>query len=135
MEYSVLTREDTESGLLAPDIVTPTQFSGLFTSAAALSGEHRLLAAVLQDGIETFQKFAFSSDPNGRALFSEALRWVSDPARDDLFSYGTICDSLDINAENLKKGLLTWFEENRHTRIQIHARHLDDPRRRIQRAA
>ena len=135
MEYSVLTREDTDSGLLQPDIVTPTQFSGFFVGSAALSGEHRLLAAVLQDGLETFQKFAFSTDPNGRALFSEALRWVSDPSRDELFCYGTICDSLDINAEHLKKGLLTWFEENRHTRLRIQARHLDDPRRRIQRAA
>lgn len=135
MEYSVLTREDTDSGLLEPYIVTPTQFSGLFAGAAALSGEHRLLAAVLQDGLETFQKFAFATDANGRALFSEALRWVSDPSRDDLFCYGTICDALDIDADHLKKGLLTWFEQNRHTRVRIQARHLDDPRRRIQRAA
>lgn len=135
MEYSVLTREDTDSNLLVPDNVTPGQFAGLFSASGSRSGEHRLLAAVLQDGIETFQKYAFAREDAGRALFSEARRWVTDPSREDLFCYSTICDTLDIDGDYLRAGLLTWFEENRAHPVRIAARHLDDPRRRIQRAA
>jgi hypothetical protein len=135
MEYSVLTRDDTDSALLLPEVVTPKQFAGLFASPAWRSGEHRLLAAVLQDGLETFQKYAFSCDQNGRSLFAEAKRWVTDTSRNDLFCYGSICDTLDINAEYLRDGLLTWLEENRTQSVRIPARHLGDPRRRIQRAA
>lgn len=135
MEYSVLTRDDTDSALLSPDVVTPAQFAGLVSRPAWKSGEHRLLAAVLQDGIETFQKYAFSRDDNGRALFAEARRWITDSSRDDLFCYGTICDALDIESDHLRDGLLTWWEQNRSNPVRIVARHLDDPRRRIQRAA
>lgn len=135
MEYSVLTRDDTDTALLLPEVVTPGQFAGLFAIPAWKSGEHRLLAAVLQDGLETFQKYAFSGDETGRALFAEARRWITDASRADLFCFGSICDTLDINGEYLRDGLLTWFEQNRARPIRIPARHLGDPRRRIQRAA
>ena len=69
MEYSLLTRDDRGAEFLEPDVMTPDQFFGLLRGRSWQDGERRLMAAVLQDGIENFQKYAFAKDPLGRDIF------------------------------------------------------------------
>ena len=54
MEYSLLTRDDRGTEFLEPDVMTPDQFFGLLRQRSWQDGERRLMAAVLQDGIENF---------------------------------------------------------------------------------
>lgn len=131
--YSVTGPEDRGTELLEPDFLTPDQFAGLLRRRSWQDGERRLLAAVLQDGVETFHKYAFSETLEGRELFEEAKRWILE--RDDfsLFSFETVCAVLDVNPEYLREGLLAWVDQNQHTRTRIQARHLEDPRRRVRR--
>lgn len=131
--YSVTGPEDRGTELLEPDFLTPDQFAGLLRRRSWQDGERRLLAAVLQDGVETFHKYAFSETAEGRELFEEARRWVLDEEDVSLFAFQTVCAVLDINPDYLREGLLAWIQQNRATRTRIQARHLEDPRRRIRR--
>ena len=133
--YSALGPQDRGSEFLEPDLVTPDQFAGLLRRRSWQDGERRLMAAVLQDGIETFHKYAFAEDETGRELFEEARRWVDHPNDHSLFAFTTVCDVLGIEPDYLREGLHTWIEQNQHCKLRIHARHLEDPRRRVQRFA
>lgn len=132
MEYSPLPREEHGSDLLEPDVMTPEQFFGLLRRRSWQDGERRLMAAVLQDGIENFQKYAFATDPLGRELFDVERDWIES---DDhaLFSFTTVCEVLDIDPDCLRSGLLRWLEQHRNNPVRIEARHLGDPRRRVER--
>ena len=63
MDFSIA-RDDRGMEMLDPDLMTPDQFFGLLRGTAR-TGERKLMAAVLQDGIETFQKNASARDPVG----------------------------------------------------------------------
>jgi len=132
MEYSLLTRDDRGGDVLEPDVMTPEQFFGLLRQRSWQDGERRLMAAVLQDGIENFQKYAFAKDPLGRELFDVERSWI---VADDraLFSFTTVCEVLDIDPSCLRDGLLRWLDQRRHDPVRLEARHLGDPRRRVDR--
>ena len=117
---------------LEPDHMTPEQFNGMLRRHSWRNGEHRLLAAVLQDAVETFHKCAFSKNPAKREQFSETYDWMTDPQSPGLFSFSTICDVLDLDANCLRNGLLTWLEQTRRRPISLGARHLCDPRLQVQ---
>jgi hypothetical protein len=134
METSLLTRDD-RGEVLEPDVMTPEQFFGLLRQRSWQDGERRLMAAVLQDGIENFQKYAFASDPLGRELFDVERSWIVADDDHALFSFTTVCEVLDIDPVCLRDGLLRWLEQRRHDPVRIEARHLGDPRRRVERVA
>lgn len=113
MEYPIQARDDRGSDGIEPDLMLPEQFFGALRRSSAQNGERRLMAAVLQNGIETFQKYAFTRDPEERELFAEASAWITarhDPA---LFSFTTVCHVLEVDAECLRGGLLRWLEQRR----------------------
>ena len=120
---------------LEPDHVTPGQFAGMLRSATWRNGEHRLIAAVLQDAVETFHKCAFARTPQRREQFAEVHRWIVDQDDHSLFAFTTICEILDLDANCLREALLLWLEQNRKRPVSIGARFLDDPRRRVDRIA
>jgi len=70
--------------------------------------ECRLLWAVLQDGLETYMKYAGATSRRGRRLFAEAEQWVSegDPTR--LCSFVSICHVLELDPGCLRAGLQRW---------------------------
>lgn len=70
--------------------------------------ECRLLWAVLQEGIETYMKYAIAADRRGRRLFREAEEWI---LRDDpvwLYSFMNICHILGLEPDYIRSGLQHW---------------------------
>ena len=43
-------------------------------------------------------------------MFDEAREWVSSTDRSWLFSFENICDTLEINADYVRRGLREWKE-------------------------
>jgi len=132
MEYSILSRDDRGGEVLEPDVMTPEQFFGLLRQRSWQDGERRLMAAVLQDGIENFQKYAFARDPLGREMFDVEHSWLVAENDHALFAFNTVCEVLDIDPDFLRSGLLRWVEQRRNDPVRIEARHLGDPRRRVE---
>ncbi len=70
------------------------------------------MLAVLEDAIDCYQKYAFAKDPRGRQMFEESRDWVGAPDRTWLFAFENVCDTLEINAEYVRRGLREWRERN-----------------------
>ncbi len=87
-----------------PDIVLPAQLR----YRSAISGEERLMLAVLRDALGRFQKYAFASDRYHRRLFREANEWIHDRDRVWPFSFENICDVLGIDCDYVRAQLERW---------------------------
>jgi hypothetical protein len=96
--------------LFEPDVLLPAQFFAAFRRAGGLERERLLMLAVLEDAIDCYQKFAHARDPRGSQMFDEAREWVSSNDRSWLFSFENICDTLEINADYVRRGLREWRE-------------------------
>lgn len=101
---------DRLAGLFEPDVLLPAQYFAAFRRAGGLERERLLMLAVLEDAIDCYQKYAFAKDPRGRQIFDEAGEWVASADRSWLFSFENICDTLEINAEYVRRGLREWKE-------------------------
>lgn len=68
------------------------------------------MLAVLEDAVDCYQKHAHSTELRGQQLFEEAVAWVESDDRSWLFSFENICDTLEINADYVRRGLRRWTE-------------------------
>ena len=98
----------------APDLL-PVQFNGRVGARHAVSGERRLLLAVLEDAIVWYLRGPQPGEPPYSNAASEARRWVEARGDRGLFSYKSICDLLGIDAQQLRNALRQAISEGRST--------------------
>ena len=101
---------DRVAGLFEPDVLLPAQYFAAFRRSGGLERERLLMLAVLEDAIDCYQKYAHARDPRGSQLFDESKEWVMSSDRSWLFSFENICDTLEINADYVRRGLREWRE-------------------------
>ena len=82
-------------------------------------GEERLMLAVLQDAVECFKTYAGASRPREKRLFQEAEEWILGQNGDWLFSFHNICETLQLHADYLRQGLLSWKDAKRDGRFML----------------
>ena len=99
---------DKALALFQPDLLMPAQFFASLKHKAHGNGERRLMAAILADAIECFQKNVAATDGRGRQLCNEAERWFLSDDGSWLYSFVNICEALDIHPLFLRQGLLKW---------------------------
>lgn len=74
-----------------------------------LTGEQRLMLALLADAINVYQQGVLSRCTRKRLLYVDAERWImAGPANHHAFSFDTVCDALGINPVVLRRRMLTW---------------------------
>ena len=103
---------DRLAGLFEPDVLLPAQFFAAFRREGGLERERLLMLAVLEDAVDCYQKYSHARDPRGQQMYDEARDWVISDDRSWLFSFENICDTLEINAEYVRRGLREWRERN-----------------------
>jgi hypothetical protein len=94
----------TDDILSQADIILPSQYFGALGSAG-LSGEQRLMLAVLVDAINVLQSWRGGSSARKRRNFAEAAQWVNTPGTSYPFSFDSVCDALEIESELLRSRL------------------------------
>ena len=95
---------------LAPDILTPEQFAGPSATERLDSPEIRLMIAVLEEAVATYQRLAVAGDDDARLLRDvEGWLWADDPTW--LYSFANICDVLGFVPARLRDGLAQWRAE------------------------
>jgi hypothetical protein len=52
-------------------------------------------------------------------MFQEACEWVGSSDRSWLFSFENICDTLEINADYVRRGLRLWKERGPQARAAV----------------
>jgi hypothetical protein len=82
------------------------RYEAVYRRAEPASGERRLLLAVLEDGIRTFLKYARATHGRAANLRREALGWLTADDRRDVFAFGSICETLGIDAGRLRRRVL-----------------------------
>ena len=122
--------------------ILPSQYYDV-SGGHRLTGEQRLMLALLADAINVYQQGAMSRNTRKRLLFIDAERWITGGARcRHVFSFDTVCDALGINPGMLRRRMMAWKHELQrnvekrtatpHLRLKITPRnkHLSHRRRR-----
>src|SRR5438128_6130269 len=105
MESHARVIEASGSGLeLAPETVLPSQFVDRLQIDASLQPEKRLMLAVLEDAVGTFQKYVTASTRRGQRLFAEAEQWFASEAMEWPFAFESICEALGLEASFVRRG-------------------------------
>lgn len=90
---------------MEPLSIFPVQFHAGF-AGARLQPEKRLQVAVLADAVLAFQRSAAVDRPRARRVHAEIVAWFASDDTDGPFAFVTICQSLELDAEYVRRGLL-----------------------------
>lgn len=101
------------SGLFAPDTLLAGQYFDRVRRRKDLSGEQRLMCAVMEDAIDVYLKHAGATARHHRELFEDAERWVECQDRSWLYAFETICDYLGLDVAYVRGGLRAWKTRSR----------------------
>jgi len=94
--------------LFAPDTLLATQYFDRVRRRKDMTGEQRLICAVMESAVETYQKHATATLRLHRDLFDEAERWIESQDRSSIYTFETICDYLGLESDYLRRGLRAW---------------------------
>jgi hypothetical protein len=74
------------------------------TGTIPLERERRLVLAILEEAVRSYQRYAFATNRRGRRLFGETCEWFD--AHDDpwIFSFENICHALDLDPDHIREG-------------------------------
>lgn len=97
-------------GLFEPDVLINELAVTARRRHAALSGEKRLMLAVMENALDYYQKCIFATDRVGRTLFTEAAEWIASTSNDDIFSFENISETLGIDPGYFRHGVATWHK-------------------------
>ncbi|MGH9365842.1 MAG: hypothetical protein ACRD1B_11360 [Thermoanaerobaculia bacterium] len=96
---------------IEPEVVMPSQFYGKGGIDASLQPEKRLMLAVLEDAVGTFQKYVWARDRIGQKLLAEVEEWFASEDLDWPYSFINVCNALDLEADFLRDGLRRWKQQ------------------------
>lgn len=91
-----------------PEVMLPLQYYEAFRRKHLLEGEKALMFAVLEDAIESYQRYLKSSTKSGQNRFRGAEEWIDRQDKLWLFSFDNVCEALDIDPEYMRRGLHRW---------------------------
>ncbi len=100
--------EDQLASVLQADIMVPSQYFDRVRSEDSSQPEKRLMLAVMENAIGTFQKSIYAATRRQRRLLKETEEWIHSFDTSWPVSFENICDSLGIEAEYLRSGLAQW---------------------------
>ena len=84
------------------DTIHPTQH---FTAGRVVlpgDGERRLMGAILEDAVSSFESASASDTEAAKALVEDLIEWFADEDDTYLFSFPSICDYLRIKPETVR---------------------------------
>jgi len=99
-------------------MILPCQYYDI-SGGHHLSGEQRLMLALLTDAINVYQKGALSPVTRARRLYVDAERWiVADTSGAEGLSFTTVCEALGINHVLLRRRIIQWKHQVRAQRTK-----------------
>ena len=94
--------------LFVPDVLTPEQFYDSRRDDSAIRPVKKLMMAILEDALRCFQNNADAKGGARKRLFQEAETWLCGEGGEGPFSFETVCETLNIEPQFLRKGLKEW---------------------------
>ena len=112
--------DDRVSSLFQPDTLLSEQYQETHRRKTHLEPEKALMLAILDDAVACFQKYVTAQRPKEKVLFQDAEEWFMEKDSDWFFSFENICESLGLDPNYLRKGLMQWKEGQRRPKAQIY---------------
>jgi len=114
--------EDPAVTMVEPDTMTPLQFFDRAMTESTLVPEKRLMLAVLEDAIASFQRNFIQARHCHDADDYDVESWLESDDMSWPFSFASICQALDMEPEYLRRGLKSWRDraETQGTRGQVY---------------
>ncbi len=118
-EYkSQATSDDRIASLFQPDTLLSAQYFDNMRRRTLLEPEKRLMLAILEDAVNSFQENIFAESGKRKILFDDVEQWISADGSDWVFSFDHICEALGFTPAYVRQGLLRWREKNRSKRVK-----------------
>jgi hypothetical protein len=76
--------------------------------------EEELMLAILEDAINSFQKYLITGSDREKKDFDEVQRWIRGKNKEWLFSFDNICETLGLDPSYLRRGLMAWAKRKGH---------------------
>jgi hypothetical protein len=101
--------QDRGTESLYPDVLLPTQFYISRRGRNLNEPIRALVVAVLQDAIRNFERNIHARTILRRRTFLNAERWFfAKNASDDFFSFETVCETLDLQPNRIRRAISAW---------------------------
>ena len=107
-ESTGLTADEKIASLFQPDTLLSAQYFETLRRRTIFEPEKRLMMAILQDAINSFQDNLLTPNVKAKKLSEEAEEWIVDKNGDWIFSFEIICQTLGFNPDYVRHGLLRW---------------------------
>lgn len=98
---------------LEPEAVLPSQYFAQAAVDASLQPEKRLMLAVLEDAVGTYQKYVNTRDRTAQRLFVEVEDWFASDDQEWPYSFVNISHALGLDVAYLRRGLAGWRDRQR----------------------
>ena len=102
---------------LEPEVVLPSQFYFKGALDASLQPEKRLMLAVMEDAVGTFQKYVWARDRAGQRLLAEVEEWFESHDGEWPYSFVNICQALNLDVDFMRDGLRRWKQQQLDARV------------------
>ena len=96
--------------LFEPDALLPIQYFETLRRKIPIEPEKRLMWAILEDAVGSFQSHFSGRKGKPSGNLAEVEEWILDTDNSWLFSFNSICETLEIDPQYLRRGLLDWKE-------------------------
>ncbi|MEW6301387.1 MAG: hypothetical protein AB1671_27255 [Thermodesulfobacteriota bacterium] len=100
--------EEHAAATLEADLIVPSQFFDRVKAEHSSQPEKRLMLAVMEDAVATFQKSVAGATRRQRRLLRETEEWFNSRDTRWAFSFENICTALEIEPDYLRNGLRRW---------------------------
>jgi hypothetical protein len=97
-------QDEAQERITLADLI-PVPLSDPIAVRLRMSGECRLLWAVLEDGIDCYLRYADHPSAALRELFQEAREWIEATEGEELCSFSGLCGVFQIDPDYLRRGL------------------------------
>ena len=98
---------------LEPESVLPAQYFAQAAVDASLQPEKRLMLAVLEDAVGTFQKYVNARERTAQKVFAEVEDWFRSDDQEWPYSFVNISHALGLEVAYLRRGLSRWKDRQR----------------------
>ena len=103
--------EEKVVSLFEPDMLLSAQYMENLCCKTPVEPEKKLMLAVLEDAIYSFQANVMAERGRPKKLFNETVDWFMDQNDDWLFSFESVCEILRLHPDYVRRGLLRWKDK------------------------
>ena len=97
--------------LFEPDALASAQYFDNLQRNTLMEPEKRLMMAILEDAIHCFQDNVLADTGKAKKLFQDAEQWILKEGADWIFSFGNLCELLELDPQYLRAGLTLWKQK------------------------